>query len=43
MSQPAIKIDLKDLKPIEHHQAFKLLWLGSDICIAGESTNKSGF
>ncbi|MEG3903865.1 hypothetical protein QUB29_19150 [Microcoleus sp. B4b_D2] len=33
MAQQAIKIEPKDLKPIEHYQAFKLLWLGSDICI----------
>ncbi|MEG4209844.1 hypothetical protein [Microcoleus sp. S13_B4] len=43
MTQQAIKIEPKALKPIEHHQAFKLLWLGSDICITGESINKSGF
>ncbi len=42
MAQQALMIDPIEFKPIEHHQAFKLLWLGSDICITGESSNKSG-
>ncbi|MEG5185071.1 hypothetical protein QUB28_14940 [Microcoleus sp. B4-C3] len=33
MAQQALRIDAKEFQPIEHYQAFKLLWLGSDICI----------